>query len=453
MPLDQAVLDYQPLDIVDTATGARASACCSSPPAATWSSGCCTAVRDAGLRPEGIDLSAFAMIRALRRPGAAATTPIALPVGRRPDEPRGRQGRPASSPARRRRPRDASPSSSPSAAPDARARARLARARRPRAAARDGRRASATSSRRPAQVLCDGVRRIAAEVRNSLDFHRMQGADGSVAARGPDRAGRRGARLRRGALRRSRPARRDRGRRRRARPASTAPASPSPPAWRSRRLPRHEGRQPHPRRGAPRRRCAPAAAVAPSTRLLGALALLVVLRHGRLHHRRSVSSKQDQLAVVTAAGAGRRVAGRRRSRPTRQFATLREKRVSRPSPARRDPLRLGPRLHELSRTLPAGHVADRAARDRVAERERSRAAPSRPAARVAAQPGARAQRLRDQPGAASPRSLPRCAAWTASSASRCPPSETERRGKGGSDAERRQRRLPRRLDQALRSSP
>ena len=37
MPLEHAVLDYQPLDVVDDETG-RASACCSSPPAATWSS-------------------------------------------------------------------------------------------------------------------------------------------------------------------------------------------------------------------------------------------------------------------------------------------------------------------------------------------------------------------------------------------------------------------------------
>ena len=45
----------------------RASRSCSSPPSATWSSACWRAVRSAGLRPEGIDLSAFALIRSLYR--------------------------------------------------------------------------------------------------------------------------------------------------------------------------------------------------------------------------------------------------------------------------------------------------------------------------------------------------------------------------------------------------
>ena len=45
----------------------RASRSCSSPPSATWSTRLLAAVRNAGLRPEGIDLSAFALIRSLYR--------------------------------------------------------------------------------------------------------------------------------------------------------------------------------------------------------------------------------------------------------------------------------------------------------------------------------------------------------------------------------------------------
>ena len=71
---------------------ARASASCSSPPSATWSSGCSSAVRSAGLTAEGVDLSAFALIRSLYPPEAEQTGPRPLPERRRAHQPRDRRG-------------------------------------------------------------------------------------------------------------------------------------------------------------------------------------------------------------------------------------------------------------------------------------------------------------------------------------------------------------------------
>jgi type IV pilus assembly protein PilM len=68
MPLDAAVLDYQPLDIVDTPEGPRQRIVLVAA-RRDMVDRVLAATRAAGLRPEGIDLAAFAMIRALRRPG------------------------------------------------------------------------------------------------------------------------------------------------------------------------------------------------------------------------------------------------------------------------------------------------------------------------------------------------------------------------------------------------
>ena len=106
-------------------------------------------------------------------------------------------------------------------------------------------------------VLPDGVRRIADEVRNSLDFHRAQDAAPRRRARRPHRC--------RPSRSRASP-RRSRAELglpvealgvRAARPDADRPraAWQSPPAWRSRRARTHEGRQPHPGRGAPQRLC------------------------------------------------------------------------------------------------------------------------------------------------------------------------------------------------------
>ena len=65
MPLEKAVLDYQQLGIVETAEGPRARVIIVAA-RRDMIDRLLGAVRGAGLRPEGIDLSAFAMIRALR---------------------------------------------------------------------------------------------------------------------------------------------------------------------------------------------------------------------------------------------------------------------------------------------------------------------------------------------------------------------------------------------------
>ena len=65
MPLDQAVLDFQDARHRSRRPTARASASSSSPPAATWSSSRSPPSAPPACKLEGIDLSAFAMIRAL----------------------------------------------------------------------------------------------------------------------------------------------------------------------------------------------------------------------------------------------------------------------------------------------------------------------------------------------------------------------------------------------------
>ncbi|QEC49378.1 type IV pilus assembly protein PilM [Baekduia soli] len=69
MPLDSAVLDFQPLDIVDTDHGRRLRVLLVAARREMVDK-VLAACKAAGLKPEGVDLSAFAMIRALYRPTA-----------------------------------------------------------------------------------------------------------------------------------------------------------------------------------------------------------------------------------------------------------------------------------------------------------------------------------------------------------------------------------------------
>jgi type IV pilus assembly protein PilM len=73
MPLEQAVLEHHSLGIVDTPDGPRTRVVLVAA-RRDMIDGLLAAIRSAGLRPEGIDLSAFAMIRALYRPGRAGAT-------------------------------------------------------------------------------------------------------------------------------------------------------------------------------------------------------------------------------------------------------------------------------------------------------------------------------------------------------------------------------------------
>ena len=73
MPLDQAVLEHQALGTVETADGPRTRVVLVAA-RRDMVSRLIDATTRAGLRPHGIDLSAFAMIRALYRPDATGTT-------------------------------------------------------------------------------------------------------------------------------------------------------------------------------------------------------------------------------------------------------------------------------------------------------------------------------------------------------------------------------------------
>jgi type IV pilus assembly protein PilM len=80
MPLDQAVLEHHSLGVVETAEGPRARVVIVAA-RRDMLERFLGAARQAGLRPEGIDLSAFAMIRALGRGNAVGSATLYASVG------------------------------------------------------------------------------------------------------------------------------------------------------------------------------------------------------------------------------------------------------------------------------------------------------------------------------------------------------------------------------------
>jgi type IV pilus assembly protein PilM len=80
MPLDQAVIDFQPLEVVDGPDGRRQRLVLVAA-RKDMVARVLDAVDRAGLRPEGLDVSAFAMIRALHRPGPADEHVLYVAVG------------------------------------------------------------------------------------------------------------------------------------------------------------------------------------------------------------------------------------------------------------------------------------------------------------------------------------------------------------------------------------
>jgi type IV pilus assembly protein PilM len=80
MPLDSAVIDFQPLGIVETDQGSRQRVLIVAA-RRDMIDRVLSACRAAGLRPEGIDLSAFAMIRALHRSIGTNEPVLYLSVG------------------------------------------------------------------------------------------------------------------------------------------------------------------------------------------------------------------------------------------------------------------------------------------------------------------------------------------------------------------------------------
>lgn len=79
MPLDSAVLDFQPLELVETEAGMRRRVLLVAA-RRDMIDRILAAVRGAGLRVEGVDLSAFAMVRALYRKGEAEEHVLYLSV-------------------------------------------------------------------------------------------------------------------------------------------------------------------------------------------------------------------------------------------------------------------------------------------------------------------------------------------------------------------------------------
>jgi type IV pilus assembly protein PilM len=80
MPLDQVVLEHQSLGLVDTPDGPRSRVVLVAA-RRDMVERLLEATRQAGLRPEGIDLSAFAMIRALHTPAAPSGGTLYLSIG------------------------------------------------------------------------------------------------------------------------------------------------------------------------------------------------------------------------------------------------------------------------------------------------------------------------------------------------------------------------------------
>jgi len=178
MPLDQAVLDFQPLEVVD-GPDSRLQRVLLVAARRDMVARVATAVRAAGLRPEGIDLSAFAMIRALHRGDVAGEHVLYLTVGGLTNLAVARgttcQFTRASG--------GGVESIAVELAETCRLTLEHARAWLEHVGLQnavedvEGEVQIVTTARR---LLLDGVRRIAAEIRNSLDFHAAQGGDGLV---------------------------------------------------------------------------------------------------------------------------------------------------------------------------------------------------------------------------------------------------------------------------------
>jgi type IV pilus assembly protein PilM len=172
MPLEHAVLDHQRLAVIDDATGRRQRVLLGAA-RREMIERVLAALRAAGLKPEGVDLSAFAMVRALHRAGPDDELVLYLAIGGLTNlaVARGTECTFAR----------ASGSGVEALAVELAERAGLtlehASGWLVHVGVQDpiedvaGDRQIVEHAR---QILLDGVRRIASEVRSSLDFHRMQ---------------------------------------------------------------------------------------------------------------------------------------------------------------------------------------------------------------------------------------------------------------------------------------
>ena len=172
MPLEQAVVDHQQLDVVNDAAG-RHQRVLLVAARREMVERVLSAVRAAGLKPQGVDLSAFAMVRALHRPDSADEPVLYLAIGGLTNLAVARGS--LCSFAR------ASGSGVEALALELAERCQLTVEHAHGWLVHVGVEAPIEDIEgdpeiveRARRVLIDGVRRIAAEVRSSLDFHRMQ---------------------------------------------------------------------------------------------------------------------------------------------------------------------------------------------------------------------------------------------------------------------------------------
>ena len=172
MPLEHAVLDHQPLAVVNDATGRRQRVLLVAA-RREMVERVLAALRSAGLKPEGVDLSAFATVRALHRAGPDDELVLYLAIGGLTNlaVARGTECTFAR----------ASGSGVEALAIELAERAALTLEHAYGWLAHVGVQdpvEDVTGDRQivehTRQILLDGVRRIASEVRSSLDFHRMQ---------------------------------------------------------------------------------------------------------------------------------------------------------------------------------------------------------------------------------------------------------------------------------------
>ncbi len=182
MPIEQAVIDHQVLDIVDTPNGPRQRILLVAA-RRDMIERVLAAIRGAGLKPVGIDLSAFGMVRALHRQTNPAETVVYLAIGGMTNLAvargatchftrvigEGLEDLAVELSERRGMTLDG-------------ARAWLTNVGLDLPVEEHERYADEGEVIEDARaVLQDGVRRIATEVRNSVDFHHAQGSDEAVA--------------------------------------------------------------------------------------------------------------------------------------------------------------------------------------------------------------------------------------------------------------------------------
>jgi type IV pilus assembly protein PilM len=172
MPVEHAVVDHLQLDVVTDETGRRQRVLLVAA-RREMVERILAALRGAGLKPEGVDLSAFAMVRALYRPGAEDEHVLYLGIGGLTNLAVARGT--ACTFAR------ASGSGVEALAVELAERSELTLEHAHGWLAHVGVEAPVEKIEgdpeivaNARQILLDGVRRISADVRSSLDFHRMQ---------------------------------------------------------------------------------------------------------------------------------------------------------------------------------------------------------------------------------------------------------------------------------------